>query len=62
MFWKLIYGSFINVCIWGVIIMGMVGSCNFVDLMGICFVFGCFEFVIFVGFGFIIFMWYICEE
>lgn len=51
-----------NVCIWGVITMGMASSRNFADLMGIRFVLGCFESVIFAGFGLIISMWYTREE
>ncbi|WOO77448.1 putative transporter [Vanrija pseudolonga] len=47
---------------WGVITMGMAASRNFADLMGVRFMLGLFESVIFAGFGLIISMWYTREE
>ncbi|OCF32114.1 allantoate permease [Kwoniella heveanensis BCC8398] len=50
------------VLLWGVITMCMAASKNYADLIGIRFLLGCFESVIFAGFGLIISMWYTREE
>lgn len=39
---------------WGVITMAMAASRNFADLMGVRFLLGLFESVIFAGFGLIV--------